>query len=231
MSASGFPEVLAIADDATGALEVGGQFAAEGVRALVTLRSELSAYSGALVVDTESRYMEPEQAALAVASLAAAARAAGVEHIFKKTDSTLRGNIAAELEALLDVFPERVLVYVPAYPKMNRVVCGGEVFVDGRPLTEASAVADPTKPAKSGSIPDLMRSRCRAEVLLVAGAEELASRLASAPAGSVVVCDGRSDADLAGAAGVLARTQRAYLVAGTGGFVGDWVRRLPVPSP
>ena len=118
-------QVLAIADDTTGALEVGAQFAADGVQSFVTARPRLAGGSTALVVDTQSRHIKPGRAADRVVRIATAAVSAGIRHVFKKTDSTLRGNISAEFQALLGVFPESVLVYVPAYPRMGRVVTGG----------------------------------------------------------------------------------------------------------
>jgi uncharacterized protein YgbK (DUF1537 family) len=206
-------QILAIADDTTGALEVGAQFASAGVRTRVSLRCGLNRSSRVLVVDAHTRRLKPAQARYRIRRLAAAARASGIPCLYKKTDSTLRGNIAAELQALLDVFPERLLIYAPAYPRMGRLVVGGELFVDGVPR---------------GSIPALLARGCGAPVLLAAGAAELEALLDSAAPGSILFCDGRSEEDLRAAAAVLARSGRASIVAGPAGFSGYWIRTLPV---
>ena len=205
--------VLALADDTTGALEVGAQFASAGVRTRVSLRCGLNRSIRVLVVDAHTRRLKQAQARSRIRRLAAAARANGIPFLYKKTDSTLRGNIAAELQAMLDVFPERVLIYAPAYPRMGRVVTGGELSVDGVPL---------------GSIPALLVRGCAAPVLLAAGVAELEALLDSAATGSIIVCDGRSEEDLSAAAAALSRSGRLSIAAGPAGFSGYWIRTLPV---
>src|SRR5258705_533178 len=75
-----------------------------------------------LVIDTETRHLPAGRAAALVRAVAAGYREFAPWLIYKKTVSTLRGNIAAEFGALLDVFSERTLVYAPAYPQMGRTV-------------------------------------------------------------------------------------------------------------
>jgi len=226
---SPFFQVLAIADDATGALEVGGQLAIEGVRSHVTTTGGLDLATDALVVDLETRHLAAAEAGLSVASLALAARAGGVPHLYKKTDSTLRGNIASEFQALLCAFPERLLVYVPAYPRMNRTVVGGELYVDGKPLAETGTAADRLNPSSEGNIPVLLAAGCSAPVWVAGKASELRVLLRDCAPGSVIVCDGTSDDDLRGTAAAIAEAGRPSIVAGTGGFVGHWTARLSVP--
>ena len=70
-------QVLAIADDTTGALEVGAQFAGAGVRTRVSLRSGLNRPNRVLVVDTHTRRLQPSRARVQIGRLAATARANG----------------------------------------------------------------------------------------------------------------------------------------------------------
>jgi uncharacterized protein YgbK (DUF1537 family) len=148
-------QVLAIADDTTGALEVGAKLAGLGVRTLVTTLLAGWPDAPALVVDTQSRQLEPAQARERVAAVAMAAREAGVPYLYKKTDSTLRGNIASEFEALMDVFPDRRLVWVPAYPAMGRVLINGELYVDGVPLGQTASAPGAVKVCDGQSDDDL----------------------------------------------------------------------------
>ena len=53
---------------------------------------------------------------------AQALRKAGIPAVYKKIDSTFRGNIAAELDAALDVFPVPLAVLTPAFPPAGRSV-------------------------------------------------------------------------------------------------------------
>src|SRR5437660_8331789 len=122
--------VLALADDATGALEIGARFSEAGLDARVSFDPDADLASCALVVDTETRQQSAERARAVVRSIAMRAKESGVAHIYKKTDSTLRGPIAAEFRGLLDVWPELPLVYAPAYPVLGRTVRSGVLYVD-----------------------------------------------------------------------------------------------------
>ena len=96
--------LLILADDFTGALDTGVQFAACGIptRVVVGEQVDLAASDAAvLVVDTETRHLPAAEAYAVIAKLTRDAMSAGVFSIYKKTDSALRGNIGAELSALL----------------------------------------------------------------------------------------------------------------------------------
>ncbi len=96
--------LLILADDFTGALDTGVQFAACGIptRVVVGEQVDFAANDAAvLVVDTETRHLSAAEAYAVIAKLTREAMSAGVFSIYKKTDSALRGNIGAELSALL----------------------------------------------------------------------------------------------------------------------------------
>jgi D-threonate/D-erythronate kinase len=203
---------LALADDATGALETGARLVEAGLEARV--RFEPGFDSG--VIDTETRHLPAELAGERIREIAALARKAGVVSIFKKTDSTLRGNIAAEFRALLDVWPELRIVYAPAYPALGRTVRNGELFVNGWPLRETAFANDPLNPAPDGSIRALLG--------------DLNDR--------VDLWDGEIDQHLADAAAAAAACQSPCIVAGTAAMASAWAAcfaggaprtRRPVP--
>jgi len=111
------PDLLVLADDLTGALEVGAK-----------LRAVVGFDLPAQVIDTETRHVPPPEAAARVRSLLAKAVR---PRIFKKTDSTLQGNIGAELAALSEAYPGETIHYIPAYPDMGRIVRQGHLYVHG----------------------------------------------------------------------------------------------------
>ena len=94
-----------------------------------------------LVIDTESRHLSPADAAARTRQAASFARHHS-QLIYKKTDSTLRGNIAAEFRAIQEVFPQQRIVYVPAYPDMGRTVKDGQLFVHGTPVHQTDFADD-----------------------------------------------------------------------------------------
>ena len=145
-------QVLALADDLTGALEVGAKFAAEGIASVITTDASLECTAPVLVIDTETRHLPPELAAAQITRVLEQAHKRGVRLIYKKTDSTLRGNIAAELEALGAFYGTRV-VYAPAYPAMGRTVTDGRLYVNGVPLEQTSFAQDPLNPITDSRVP------------------------------------------------------------------------------
>jgi D-threonate/D-erythronate kinase len=223
MEESNLVKVFALADDATGALEVGARFARQSGPVPVWFGAEppdleMFPASECLVIDTETRHLSSQEAGARVRRFAHP----GIPSVYKKTDSTLRGNIAAEFRALLDAWPERPLVYVPAYPDLGRTVVGGELWVDGRPLNESAFAKDLLNPATEGSIPALLRN-CGALVTLVPHPAQLAVALGK---GGILVCDGSRNEDLRAVAEVLRAAPVKALAAGPGAFAGYWARAL-----
>ncbi|MGB9605383.1 MAG: four-carbon acid sugar kinase family protein, partial [Bryobacteraceae bacterium] len=182
----------------------------------------------ALVVDLASRHLPEPLAAQTVREAASQACRLGARYVYLKTDSTLRGPIGGPMQALLDVFPERPLVYAPAYPAMARTVIEGVLFVEGRPLAESAFAQDPLEPARESSVLRVIARDCHAPVRLVRSAAELGELLAGEARQCVLVCDGREDADLRAVAAVVAVQPPPQIAAGPGGFVGAWVRALPL---
>ena len=64
----------------------------------------------------------------------------------KRIDSTLRGNLGAELNAFWEIFPDRKIAIVPAFPKSGRVCLQGKVYVQGVLLENTDVAKDPKMP-------------------------------------------------------------------------------------
>jgi uncharacterized protein YgbK (DUF1537 family) len=84
-----------------------------------------------LAVNTESRGLTVEESRQAIVNTAL--RLAGIEPriLFKKIDSTLRGNAGAEIAATVEAFGCDLAVITPAFPAMRRIVTDGWLRVDG----------------------------------------------------------------------------------------------------
>jgi uncharacterized protein YgbK (DUF1537 family) len=210
--------ILALADDATGALEIGARFGEIDSR--VCFDPDGSWPDCALVIDTETRLQSGERAGAVIRSIATRAKQEGIAHIYKKTDSTLRGPIADEFRALLDVWPELPLVYAPAYPALGRTVRSGELHVDGRPVNETAFAADPLNPSRESSIAKLLHET-GAEVVVVGNAVDVRRLLAP---GRILVCDGETDRDLEDVAAAIEGTR--CMVAGTAAMASLWAACL-----
>ena len=151
--------LLIIADDFTGALDTGVQFAAHGIKTRVVVGADAALThqnADVLVVDTETRHLPAAQAYAAVEGLVQRAKYAGFAYLYKKTDSALRGNVGAELAALLSASSSRQLAFLPAFPQMNRVTKNGVQYIDGVPVTESPFGVDPFEPVRHAAVTDLL---------------------------------------------------------------------------
>ncbi|MGD2175247.1 MAG: four-carbon acid sugar kinase family protein [Candidatus Brocadiaceae bacterium] len=223
---------MTLADDLTGAIEVGALFARRGIAAPVSTElslepTETARTADVLVIDTESRHLEPAAALQRVRNLATPAAAANVQFLYKKTDSTLRGNVGAELGAVLNAWPDAALLYVPAYPRLGRVCMDGRLFVRGVPGERAATASDALEPVEHGSIPRLLASQTDAPVRVVPAPERLQAALAATPRPVILVCDAETEAQLRQYA-ELADTLNVRLAAGPAAFAGHLADAMPL---
>jgi len=187
------PRVAVVADDLTGAGDTAVQF----LRAGWSTELQLDAAppnAEVVAVSTDSRALPADRAAAAAAEAVRRLRDAGTARLYKKVDSTLRGPIRAEIDAVLDAWsPDAVAVVCPAFPATGRIVRDGVLLVDGVEVHRTAVGTDPVTPV----------SESRIAVLLGAGHVRLTGDDARADAellraaGPVVVADAETDEDLA----------------------------------
>ncbi len=125
--------LLVLADDLTGAADCAARCFAAGMPAQILLveAEALSASlaNGATCISADSRHLASAAAAERVAAIMA--RLVGEQGVrwYKKIDSTLRGNIGAELDAMLDSLAQSGLpqtaVVSPAFPAQRRGIEDG----------------------------------------------------------------------------------------------------------
>ncbi|GAA0536280.1 membrane protein [Saccharopolyspora subtropica] len=187
--------VLVVADDLSGAGDSGVPFALREMRTLLALDDTGDAE--VFVADTDSRHVEPVVAAERVT--AALRGHADGRVVFKKIDSTLRGNLAAEVGAVVEHAAGAGVLLCPASPATGRTVLGGVVHVGGIALHHTDAWAaeadDPPVDIASALKPLTVRHVALASIRgnRAALRVKLAELLTEA---DVVVCDAVSESDL-----------------------------------
>jgi uncharacterized protein YgbK (DUF1537 family) len=157
------PRCLLIADDLTGGADAGAQFAKRGLSTLLISLKEspsinFSQYSDrdVLVVNTDSRGLSPHKALSVVSNLL---RNYGEELfpiIYKKIDSTLRGNIGSETDAILKETNISMAFMTPSYPEQERTVIEGILMVRGKPLSLTEASSDAATPVRESCVYELL---------------------------------------------------------------------------
>ncbi len=144
-----------IADDLTGASDAAVQFARRGLatRVVFDLTSPRQAEGvEALAVDTDTRALPAEAAAARVRQCARHVAAARPTHVYKKIDSTLRGNLGAELDAIMDVFGFRLAIVAPAFPALGRTTRAGVHYLRGTPVHLTEIGHDPHAPVRESNL-------------------------------------------------------------------------------
>jgi uncharacterized protein YgbK (DUF1537 family) len=208
-----------IADDLTGAAEIGAVGLRHGLRAEVLLAGEPSGHAELVCVDTDSRACTASEAAQRVTAAAKLLRAAGATWIFKKTDSVLRGNVTAELEAIVHQLGLHGALLVPANPSLCRTIVDGKYFVRGRLLHETNFAHDPQHPRWSPNVVELIAPSLELPVSVRKLGENF-------PANGIVIGE---VADAAAVSAWAARRDEGWLLAGGAEFFAAAVRTLGNP--
>lgn len=146
-----------IADDLTGALDTGVQFANRCVSVRVAAVNAAAVpeeifHADVAVIDAEVRHKTSQQAYNICLGLVQQALRCGTDTVYIKTDSGLRGNIGAMFQAALDAGGAAVAYYAPALPQMNRLTRGGIQYIDGVPIDKSVFGQDPFEPVHSLSL-------------------------------------------------------------------------------
>ena len=98
------------------------------------------------------------EAYLTIFRIVKPAAESGVKYLFKKTDSALRGNIGAELTAMLDATGKSLLSFVQAFPQINRVTVNGVHYIEGIPVDRSVFGSDPFEPVTEANVEKLEQS-------------------------------------------------------------------------
>jgi uncharacterized protein YgbK (DUF1537 family) len=177
-----------IADDLTGAADTGIQFAKQnfytillpfGLENALFHSYDVISQAGTtgsiedphylretqvIAVSTNSRGMQAEQAYDTVRNATEHLKRIHSQIIYKKIDSTLRGNLGIEIEAVLDISGNDFAILAPAFPAYNRTTIGGIHFVNGKPLSQIEVASDLVRPVGESNIPVLIRAQTRLKV-------------------------------------------------------------------
>jgi len=223
-----------IADDLTGAGDSGAQFARNGLSTRVLFGSFGPAEIGGadiLVINTDSRFLPPDDAGRAVASATEQLKKVGAIPFFKKIDSTMRGQIGKEIDTIMDIEGQKAAIFCPSFPANGRIVLGGHLLVEGQPVARSAAGNDPVTPVKISHIPTLLRQQsirhivsCMIDDLnppTLRKVVEEAKHL-----GSIVVCDAVTDEDLELIAEIGISEIGNILLVGSAGLANPVAKRL-----
>jgi len=151
--------IAVIADDLTGAAEIGGIGLRHGLRTEIHTLVPEHTNAGLLVIAADSR-SKPEAAAIdEMTTITQALKTLQPEWIYKKTDSVLRGHVIAELNTHLAILGLESALLIPANPTLGRTIRDGHYYLNGKPIHHSAFSIDPEFPIYSADIQDMLHTQ------------------------------------------------------------------------
>lgn len=164
------PQCVVIADDLTGANATGVLLKKMNYKAYTVMNTEgvdPSTLEGCdcLLYPTDSRGVAPEIAYRRVQEVCERLKSDEVKVYGNRIDSTLRGNLGSETDAMLDCLGEDyVAIVAPCFPSSGRIVIGGYMLVNGIPLHKTDIAIDPKTPVKVSEVALLFEQQSKYQV-------------------------------------------------------------------
>lgn len=168
------PKIGAVADDLTGATTTGVLLARSKARTAVffneqaALKAENMNELEAVLISSNSRAYSASEAYQVVTAATQALKKMGVEYFSKRIDTTLRGGVGIEIDAMMDTIQNDIVaVVVPSMPQSRRIVAGGYSIIDSVALVRTPVAQDVRTPVKENFVPKLLRGQTHRQVGLV----------------------------------------------------------------
>ena len=160
-------QCVVVADDLTGGNATGVllrkmNYQANSILNLEAVDPDMLAACDCVIYPTDSRGLTSDLAYARVYEACEKLVGDDVKVWSHRIDSTLRGNLGSETDAMLDFLGESyVAVVAPCFPATRRVVCGGYMLVEGVPLHKTSIAIDPKTPVKTSDVAAIFRSQSK----------------------------------------------------------------------
>ena len=152
------PKIFILADDLTGAAEIGGIATLFGlsVRIIFNINKKINYPEEVVILDSNTRGLNSERAYQRVSRLLDPVKFDEYDLVFKKVDSILRGSIVAEIKALSLKLGINKICLIPANPSKNRIIRNGKYYIYEKPINKTEFRFDPEYPRLSEEVKDLI---------------------------------------------------------------------------
>ncbi len=198
--------VCVVADDLTGACDSAVHFLALGSVGVSIWPASSAPQADYVGISTESRLERPDESFERSKQVAGMVRRAGIDLLFRKVDSLLRGNVSADLQGTIIEWGGAV-VLAPALPQEGRIT------LDGRQKWQGGQI-------------DIL------ELLSEAGLEVQSGTPDQARPGAVTICDAATDSDLRTIANRIVHSRNRLIPSGTAGLASQLAAALGLrPAP
>ena len=239
---AGNMHIAVIADDLTGSNVNGALLTAKGFFSATCLGLEYwnpaaFAQCAAVAVSTDSRLLPRDEAWQKVYAAVRLFAAEKPVLMAKRIDSTLRGNVGAEIEAALAAMDDAaassqgaaVAVVVPVYPASARIAAGGYLLVHGIPLERSPIAKDALTPIDATLVSDIIGRQTALRMGYIPLSDVLAGmqsirgavRKAWEDGCRIIICDAVTNDDIAAIAGAVSDAPFPLLAVDPGPFTAE----------
>jgi uncharacterized protein YgbK (DUF1537 family) len=149
-------KIIVIADDFTGAAEIGGIGLRNGLKVAIETKPIYSNENDIIVLATDTRSMDKHKASLHISKLTKELKQFNPLFIYKKIDSVLRGNISEELVAQLKACGKKRAIIIAANPVFKRIIKDGKYYIDDVPLNQTLFSEDSQYPIRTNDVLKLL---------------------------------------------------------------------------
>lgn len=225
-------KLLILADDFTGALDTGVQLSLRNIPTCVVTSTQnthnyYSENCEVLAFNMETRHL-PEKSAYNSMKSVLEKYATPGHFVYIKTDSALRGNISAAIQAALDTIGGP-LAFVPALPALGRTTKNATCYVNGELLENSVFRKDPRTPTLKSYIPDILKTPCASFTTTLVPfdrLEKFQQIMKDSPA-DVYLFDCETNEQLNAIGQMLASHHMYGLTAGCAGFASTFEAHIP----
>ncbi|MFC2091434.1 four-carbon acid sugar kinase family protein [Elusimicrobiota bacterium] len=157
------PRIGVLADDLTGGGDIGVQFADKGLKVLLAVDvdavKDVPKDSEVWIINTQSRSDPAKIAAKKVKKAVELLKEWNAGYYYKKIDSTLRGQVGAELESFIEGLEVNMIPFCAAFPAMGRVTIDSIHYVNGVIVSKSPYGKDIKSPVTESNIEKLLAAQ------------------------------------------------------------------------
>lgn len=181
--------IVVIADDLTGAAELGGLALRYNLVTEITNRVNPDSTADLLIIATDTRSSSKKDAERITQELCDDLQRLQPRLIFKKIDSVLRGHVLAEINVQKEQLNFKRALIVAGNPGLGRTIIDGVYLLNERPVHLSSFSDDPEFPIRSSAVHKMLHCE-KGEISMLKNYETM-------PETGIVVGDVQDDNDLA----------------------------------
>jgi uncharacterized protein YgbK (DUF1537 family) len=214
-------KVGVIAHDLIGAVIGIEKFINFGLTPTVVLDGEISEKLNAISLTSTSKIATPRMAYLQTKK--AISRCHG-RYLYFYENMHLKGNISADIKAIMEVLQPEKLIFCTAWPERNSYIKGAHSFIGNVAVNKSIRAADAVTPIKEACIPVIVEKYTGLTPKLINIAEvergpNYIARLINTCPNRVIICDATEQYHLQNIAEAIVRNTNSWVALGSGGII------------